>query len=223
MFYSVEKNDHGLRYSPFKSCVVPRPIGWISTRSKAGVTNLAPYSLFNVLGFDPPYVMFSASGHSKGGRKDSVVNAEETGEFVYNMATWDLRHAVVQTSEIIDFGIDEMAVAGLEPAPSMLVKPLRVAASPISFECKHYQTMVLPGTTPENNNHVVIGRVVGVHINDEVIMPDGRVDILKIRPLSRLGYLDYATIDSIVELRPSTLDARVLTAMSGGRGNQSTN
>jgi flavin reductase (DIM6/NTAB) family NADH-FMN oxidoreductase RutF len=217
MFYETERNDHGLRYSPFKSCVVPRPIGWISTLSSSGIVNLAPYSLFNVLGFDPPYVMFSASGHPTGRRKDSVVNAEATGEFVYNMATWDLREAVVRTSEVMESGVDEMALTGLEPAASRLVKPPRVAASPVSFECKYYQTTVLPGKTPENNNYVVIGRVVAVHIKDEFITPEGRVDILKIRPLSRLGYLDYTTVESVSELRPTKLDARVMMAMSGGK------
>ena len=103
MFYEPDKNNHGLPFSPLKSCVVPRPIGWISTLSLEGQPNLAPYSQFNIVGFEPGYVMFSAGGrYPDGRRKDSVVNTEETGEFVYNMATYDLRDAVNLTSQIVE-------------------------------------------------------------------------------------------------------------------------
>ena len=92
MYYEPDKNDHGLRYNPLKACVVPRPIGWITTLSAEGVVNLAPFSFFNLLSYDPPFVMFSAGGHEEdGGKKDTVVNVEATGEFVYNMATWAQR------------------------------------------------------------------------------------------------------------------------------------
>jgi flavin reductase (DIM6/NTAB) family NADH-FMN oxidoreductase RutF len=94
MFYEPLKDAHGLAHDPFKSCVVPRPIGWISTINAKGVHNLAPYSQFQNLTFDPPYVMFAANQNPSGQRKDTVVNVEETGEFVHNMATYDLREAV---------------------------------------------------------------------------------------------------------------------------------
>jgi flavin reductase (DIM6/NTAB) family NADH-FMN oxidoreductase RutF len=132
-----------------------------------------------------------------GGRKDSCINAEETGEFVVNMATWELRDAVKMTADIEQRGIDEMEFAGLERAPSRLVKPPRVAASPVQFECVHHQTVVLPGRAPKTTSHMVIGMVIGVHIKDEFITDEGIVDILKIRPLARLGYLDYTTVDSV--------------------------
>ena len=113
MFYEPDKKNHGLPFQPYKSCVVPRPIGWISTMSRDGNVNLAPYSQFNNVGFDPGYLMFSAAGRlDDGHRKDSLVNAEETGEFVYNMATYDLRDAVSLTSDRFDFGINEMEMAG---------------------------------------------------------------------------------------------------------------
>ena len=147
MFYEPAKNDHGLRFAPFKSCVVPRPIAWVSTVNVKGVMNLSPFSQNNILGWDPPYVMFSAFTRFDGRRKDSVANAEETGEFVFNMATYALRDAVVLTSAIEEPGIDEMAQAGLTPAPSRMVKPPRVAECPISLECKHYQTTILPSDT----------------------------------------------------------------------------
>ena len=123
MFYEPDKNDHGLPFDPYKSIVVPRPIGWISTASRDGVVNLAPYSQFNNLGFDPPYVMFSANSLSDTGRrKDSVRNATDTGEFVVNVATYELREAVNRTSEFVGPEVDEAALAGLEMVPSRLVK-----------------------------------------------------------------------------------------------------
>ena len=221
MFYEPDKNDHGLPYNPFKSCVVPRPIGWISTVSRKGIVNLAPFSQSNILGWDPPYVMFSANTHFDGRRKDSVVNAEETGEFVYNMATYALRDAVVATSEILDAGIDEMAAAGLTPEPSRLIKAPRVKQSPITFECRHYQTVMVPCDSPGAMNNLVIGRVIGVHIADEAIGSNGKLDMLKLRPLARMGYLDYTSVTDIFEVRPiGDADPRTVRGMSGGTGSK---
>src|SRR3954466_1357507 len=113
MFYEPEKDDHGLPFNPYKSIVVPRPIGWISTVSRDGIVNLAPYSQFNNLGYDPPYVMFSANSFpGSGRRKDSVKNATDTGEFVVNMATYELRSAVETTAQFASPDIDEASLAG---------------------------------------------------------------------------------------------------------------
>ena len=183
---------------------MPRPIGWITTLGVVGVVNLAPFSQFNSLNHDPPFVMVSAGSRPGGGRpKDSVINAERTGEFVVNMATWELRDAVNTTSWYVDPGVDEMELAGLERLPSRLVAPLRVAASPIHFECRYHQTIVLPANAPETLHHVLIGRVVGIHILDDVLTADGKVDVVKIRPLARLGYMQYTTVDSVFEM-PTT-------------------
>ena len=130
MFYEPGKTDHGLPYDPFKSCVVPRPIGWISTLSRDGVANLAPFSQFQNLTFDPPYVMFAANLSTEGYAKDSARNAEETGEFVWNMATYELRNAVNESAQEVPSGVDEFELAGVQKAESTLVKPPRVAASP---------------------------------------------------------------------------------------------
>jgi flavin reductase (DIM6/NTAB) family NADH-FMN oxidoreductase RutF len=218
MFYEPDKKNHGLKYTPYKSCMVPRPIGWISTVSRTGAVNLSPYSQFNNVGYEPGYLMFSAGGqHPDGRRKDTVVNVEETGEFVYNMATYDLRDAVNYTSQIVDSSVDEMKAAGLTPEPSRLVSPPRVAQSPVSIECKHHTTVVLPGLTWRSNHHVVIGRVVGVHIKDEFLTPDGKIDVVKIRPLARLGYLDYTSVESSFELAVDDNIREFFTwGMSGG-------
>ncbi len=201
MFYQTDNNDHGLPYNPIKACVVPRPIGWISTLSVAGVVNLAPFSFFNVLSYDPPYVTFSAGRHpGDGGAKDSVVNAEQTGEFVYNMATWAQRSQMNETALITERGADEMTAAGLDGLASRMVRPPRVKGSPVQFECVHHQTVVLPGRTPGTSHHLVIGRVVGVHIDDAALTADGRVDVLKIRPIARLGYMDYTSVESVFSM-----------------------
>ena len=195
MYYEPGRQPHGLPYDPFKSCVVPRPIGWISTVSRDGVPNLAPYSQFQNVTFDPPTVMFSANQTSAGERKDSTVNAEQTGEFVWNMATYDLREAVNRSSEEFPPEVDEFEVCGLTKVPSRLVRPMRVAESPIQFECQYLQTVRIPGNGPMGTVDVVFGRVLAVHIADAFLTPDGRIDIPRIRPLARLGYYDYTSVD----------------------------
>ncbi len=196
MYYEPGVTHHGLPHDPFKSCVVPRPIGWISTVDAQGRHNLAPYSQFQNVTFNPPIVMFSANQDTAGNRKDSVRNAEQTGEFVWNMATYDLRDAVNISAEELPHGVDEFERAGLEKAPSRIVKPMRVARSPIQFECVYLNTLRFPGVPPMGTADVVFGRVVAVHIADEVIDVNGMVDVLKIQPLARMGYFDYTFVDN---------------------------
>jgi len=203
MFYEPDKDNHGLPFNPYKSIVVPRPIGWISTISHDGIVNLAPYSQFNNVGYDPPYVMFSGNSFPDSGRrKDSVRNATDTGEFVVNMATYELREAINATSQFLPPDADEAAVAGLEMIASRMVKAPRVAASPVHLECKFHSSLALPGNAIDQVHHIVIGRVVGVHIRDDVITRDGKLDVLKIRPLARLGYFDYTTVESVFTMAP---------------------
>jgi flavin reductase (DIM6/NTAB) family NADH-FMN oxidoreductase RutF len=215
MFYDPDKNDHGLQHNPFKSCVVPRPIGWISSISADGIHNLAPFSQFQNLTFDPPYVMFAANQNSLEARKDTVVNVEQTGEFVYNMATYDLRDAVNRSAAEVPPEVDEFSLAGVTRAPSIKVRPCRVAESPVQFECRYYQTIRLPGNGPMGTVDVIIGRVVFVHIKNEVLTQDGRLDILKVRPLARLGYYDYTTVDSIFEMVIPGNNDRLLIGLEG--------
>jgi flavin reductase (DIM6/NTAB) family NADH-FMN oxidoreductase RutF len=195
MFYDAIANTHGLEFDPFKALVAPRPIGWISTLGRNGVVNLAPYSFFNAVGTDPHYLMFSS-----GGRKDSQRNAEEMGEFVCSLATYDLRDAMNRTSQHVGPDVDEMELAGLTQAPSKLVAPPRVKESPVAFECRYWRTVTLPGHDDEPGTHsIVLGKVVGVHIDDAAIT-DGKVDVTKLKPLARLGYGDYAVIDEVFTL-----------------------
>ncbi|MGE0797416.1 MAG: flavin reductase family protein [Lautropia sp.] len=208
MYYEVDApgghRSAGFEHTPWYALVGPRPIGWISTLSPDGVPNLAPFSFFNTISARPPMVMFCTNGpHAEGGEKDSVRNARQTGEFVHNVATWDLRLRMNTSSAPAPRAVDEFEVAGLTKAPSRLVRPFRVAESPIHLECKVVQVMDLPSAGPEHPNTMVIGRVVAIHIRDDVVV-DGRVDVTRIRPIARFGYQDYTVVDSVFEMvRPS--------------------
>jgi flavin reductase (DIM6/NTAB) family NADH-FMN oxidoreductase RutF len=194
MFYETTRNDHGLAHDPIKSCVVPRPIGWISTLSAGGVRNLAPYSFFNLVATNPTFVMYSSCGRSVGALKDTLTNIGDTGEFVVNMATWAQRDEMLASSAALAPEVDEFVHAGLEALPSRLVKPPRVAGAPVHLECIHHQTLELPPSA-DGKNVVVFGRVVGVHIDDRMIV-DGKVDVSRVCPIARLGYFEYARVDA---------------------------
>lgn len=196
MFYNPAEGlrPAPLKFSPLKALTAPRPIGWITSMSAAGEINLAPFSYFNAFAEDPPVVAYAPNGTKPDGSlKDSLVNVRETGEFVFNLVTWELREAMNRTAAHEPSTVDEMRAAGLEPAPSMFVKPPRVAASPAAFECKLLQIVELPKTRRGVGNWMVIGQVVGVHIDESVIV-DGIVDITRIKPVARLGYKDYCVV-----------------------------
>ncbi len=199
MFYETRDNRHGLPRDPFKSCIVPRPIGWISTLSKAGIGNLAPYSFFNGVSANPPMVMFASGGRHPRGVKDTLANCEATGEFVVNVVGWELREEMNRTSAAVPPEVDEMELAGLASAPSRLVAPLRVEAAPIHLECRTHQIVELPCDDPEGRNAMVIGCVLGIHISDD-ILSEGLVDMSKFHPIGRLGYMDYARVDTVFTL-----------------------
>lgn len=194
MYYNTSKNNHNLKYNPFKALVVPRPIGWISTISKEGLGNLAPFSFFNALNYDPPFVMFSGGSKKNGEKKDTVNNAEQVGEFVVNIANWETRKQMDETSWILESGLDELSKVGLTAVPSIEVSAARVLESPIHFECKYHKTILLPGNTPQAVHYVIIGKVIGIHIKDEFITKEGLVDTVKMNIIARLGYNDYIKI-----------------------------
>ncbi len=199
MFYDPIKRDHGLSHNPLIACVTPRPVGWISTVNTEGVANLAPFSFFNLVSGDPPVVMFSGSPKPDNGRKDSQINAEQTGEFVFNLSTWDTVEQMNVTASIEISNFDELRAAGLTPAPSRLVKAPGVAESPVRFECRYLQTIDMPKSASGSYSSVVFGEVIGIHIDDDVIV-DGMVDVTKMRPLGRLGYNDYVVVDEVFSL-----------------------
>ncbi len=203
MFYRTDQ-PHGLPHNPFNALVVPRPIGWISSLDREGMVNLAPYSFFNAVAYTPPQVIFSATGaHAAGGLKDSVKNIEERGEFVCNLVTAKLAQAMNLSSAAAPRDVDEFELAGLTKAPSTLVAPPRVAESPAHLECTLVRIVELETVDPAKSpNRLVIGKVVGIHI-DDAVLTDGLVDIAKLKPLARLGYMDYTPVTEVFEmLRP---------------------
>ena len=203
MFYEP-KDGHGLSKNPFNSLVVPRPIGWISSLDNEGNVNLAPYSFFNGVSYRPPTVMFaSGQGEVEDDRlKDTVRNIIDTGEFVHNFVTWDTRDAMNLSSATTAKDVDELAAARLPKIPSKLVKAPRVAESPIHFECKLVQHVDLPNTIGDSKYTVIFGEVIGIHIADELITSEGRIDIGKLHPIARMGYQDYTevTADTVFTL-----------------------
>lgn len=200
MFYRPGHDHHGLAHNPFKALVAPRPIGWISSLDADGRPNLAPYSFFNAVADTPPMVMYSSTGRKPDDNgKDTSANIRATGEFVCNIVPFEMRDAMNMSSGTYPAGEDEFERAGLEKAPSREVAPPRVAGAPAALECRLWRVIELPG----EHNVMVLGEVVGVHI-DERVLRDGRVDVTLYRPLARLGYRDYAAVAEVFALtRPA--------------------
>ena len=190
MHYDAIANEHGLKHDPFKALVTPRPIGWIASLGADGVCNLAPYSFFNAVSDRPHYVMFSSKNI-----KDSVRNIQETGEFTCSLATWETRDAMNISSAPVPPGVDEFPLSSLTAAASRYVKPPRVKESPAALECRHWKTIELPDVAPgsDQGHFMVIGQVVGIYIDDAYVS-NGMVDTGAMRPLARLGYMDYAVV-----------------------------
>lgn len=202
MFYRPDARPAEFRHDPFKALVSPRPIAWVSTVDAQGRANLAPYSFFNAVGDRPPMVMFSSTGRKPDEGnvfKDSLRNIEETGSFVVNLVSYALRDAMNASAAPYGIGEDEFEAAGVAKAPCEFVPAPRVAEAPASFECKLFQRISLPANSPDLPQEMIIGEVVGVHISDAVIV-EGRVDVTRYQPLSRLGYMDYATIREVFEM-----------------------
>lgn len=198
MFYDAIRNDHGFENDPFKALVAPRPIGWISTLSPEGIANLAPYSYFNAMAQSPHYVVFGS-----GGRKDSIRNAEAAGEFAVNLATWELREQMNASSANAPPHVDEFELARLTKAPCRLIKAPRVAESPVCLECRLFKVIELPDDQGKVGDWLAIGRVIGIHI-DERFIDNGRVNTAAMKPIARLGYSEYATVETAWRMRRPT-------------------
>jgi flavin reductase (DIM6/NTAB) family NADH-FMN oxidoreductase RutF len=173
---------HGLAHDPFNAIIGPRPIGWVSTMGANGSVNLAPYSFFNAFNYTPPIIGFSSVG-----AKDSLRNARETGEFVWNLATRALAEQMNATCATAPYGVDEFDLSHLEKSPSTLVKPPRVAASPVNFECKVADIIQMKGFKGNlAETWLVLGEVVGIHI-DTSLLPDGIFDTFGAGIILRAG------------------------------------
>lgn len=182
MHFYEPSQGHRLPHDPFNAIVGPRPIGWIASQDAQGVLNLAPYSFFNAFNYTPPIVGFASLG-----RKDTVRNIEATGEFVWNLVTRDLAEAMNKSCAAVGPEVDEFALAGLATAASRVVRVPRVAASPVSFECRVTQIIQLQTAQGQSvESWLTLGEVVGVHI-DERLLVEGVYDTAAARPVLRGG------------------------------------
>lgn len=190
MFYRPE-DGHGLPHNPFNAIITPRPIGWISSRGSDGVNNLAPYSFFNGVAYEPPQVMFASTGAKpdQDNTKDSLANIEATGVFCVNVVEYAMRDAMNATSQTLPGTTDEFEHAGLTPVECHTIPCARVSGAPAALECRLTQITTLPGAA----NRVVFGEVIGIHLRDDCLR-DGLFDITTFQPLARLGYRDYAVV-----------------------------
>lgn len=186
----LRTDDEGVHpYSLLTSLVVPRPIAWVSTISAGGVGNLAPHSFFTVASASPPIVQFTSVG-----AKDTLRNVLETGEFTISLASRPLLDQVNASSASYDAGVDEAQELGIEMAPSALVAPPRVAASPAAIECRLHRTIEVGDST------LVLGEVVAVSVDPDALV-DGRPAFAALEPLSRLGGAEWGLPPEVVRVR----------------------
>ncbi len=197
MFYKPSEG-HGLPHNPFNAIVTPRPIGWISTRGRDGHENLAPYSFFNAVAYEPPQVMFASTAdkHDRHFGKDTVANIDETGVFCVNIVEYAMRDAMNATSGSYQAQTDEFDLAGLERADCVTIPCSRVAQAPAALECRLTQIVNLQGDA----NYAVFGTVTGIYLRDNCLV-DGRFDVTRFKPLARLGYRDYAVVEDLFSLK----------------------
>ncbi len=209
MFYDPRENPRPepLSHNPFTALVAPRPIAWVSSIDSSSNVNLAPFSFFNAISSAPPYVMFAVGPRDGDGNpKDTLRNVRQIPEFVVNVASWEQRDAINQTSAEYAIEVDEFEMSGLTQVASQLIQPPRVAEAKAAMECCVHQIIDLPGPPGGHDRHMIIGEVVGIHICDDVIA-NGVVVASKLHQLSRLGYFEYDHVEStFTMLRPKMED-----------------
>ncbi len=196
MFYEP-KDGHGLPYNPFNALITPRPIGWISTRGADGADNLAPYSFFNGVAYEPPQVMFACTSGKpdQDGVKDSTANIRDTGVFCVNVVEAASAEVMNRTSGPWPRGVDEFADAGVAKAECSLIDAPRVADAPASMECRLTRIVQIEGAA----NTVVFGEVIGIHMRDDCLV-DGIFDVTTFQPVGRMGYRDFTKVTELFSL-----------------------
>lgn len=188
-------------YKLLTGSVIPRPIGWISTIDENGINNLAPFSYFNILGDDPPHVMFSTR-RDNNTNKDTLNNVLNNKQFVVNMVTEELVEQMNATAQTVPSEVDEFELVGLTPLPSTLIKPNRIKESPITFECEMVHHYFL-----ENHKQggacIVIGRIVMMHFDESVLLENYKINMETYKPISRLAGSYYSKIGDIFSIKRS--------------------
>lgn len=194
MDYLLNNLEYKDKYRLLTNCIVPRPIAWVSSISKDGIYNAAPFSYFTGISIEPPLVLFAVERRN-GEKKDTVINIENTKEFVINLVTENNIEQMNETSKDFEFGEDEIKMSGLTAVPSKYVKVPSILESPLHMECKLYDTMEI-GSSPHS---LVIGEVIAVTVNDEMIS-DGRIQINALQAIGRMGGKWYTKTDHLFEL-----------------------
>lgn len=195
----VENTESSTLYKLLTGLVIPRPIGWISTNDENGINNLAPFSFFNVVGEDPPHIMFSTvrTGNKN---KDTLNNVLTTKEFVVNLVTEDLVEQMNLTSNNVASDIDEFQLANLTPIPSQTIKPMRVGEAKAHFECEMVHHYFL-----ENHSNggacVVIGKVKMIHVNEEILLDNFKINLETYKPVARLAGSNYSKLGEIFTIK----------------------
>lgn len=199
MKISIQNTDSGILYKLLTGLVIPRPIGWISTVDENGINNLAPFSFFNVVGEDPPHVMFSTvrTGNKN---KDTLNNVLSNKQFAVNLVTEDLVEQMNATSEMVESSVDEFKLANLTPMASELIKPKRVKEAKAHFECE----MVHHYFLEDHKNGgacIIIGKVLMMHISDEILMENYRINLDKYKPVARLAGSNYSKLGEMFSIK----------------------
>ncbi|RKS02909.1 MULTISPECIES: flavin reductase family protein [unclassified Flavobacterium] len=199
MLFDPNELEYSAVYKLLTGAIIPRPIGWISSVSEDGINNLAPFSYFNAVGDDPPTVMFS-TGRGNNTNKDTLNNVLATKQFVVNMVTEELAEQMNTTAQSVPHDVDEFELAGVTPIASVKVKPMRVKESPITFECELVHHYFL-----EDHKHggacIVIGRIVMMHFNDEVLLENHKINLETYKPISRLAGSNYAKLGELFSIK----------------------
>ncbi len=200
MFYNTSLDNHNLRHNPFKSCIIPRPIAWISTISQEKIVNIAPYSYFNAIADLPPMVMFASGFKEDGALKDTIRNIKQSKEFVVNIVPYSLKDKMQLSSQNLPYNNSEAEEFGINLADCKLIKTPRIKEVPISLECEYVKIVSLDHDQEKVSSQMVIGKVIGIHIQDEYIA-DGKIDVTRFKPIARLGYDEYAVIEKVFKMK----------------------
>lgn len=199
MLFDPNELEYSAVYKLLTGAIIPRPIGWISSISEEGINNLAPFSYFNAVGEDPPHVMFAA-GRGNNTNKDTLNNVLATKQFVVNMVTEALAEQMNTTAQSVPHDVDEFELAGVTPIASVKVKPMRVKESPITFECELVHHYFLEDHK-NGGSCVVIGRIVMMHFEDEVLLDHYKINLETYKPISRLAGSNYAKIGELFSIK----------------------
>ena len=199
MQFDPKETDHSAIYKLLTGAIIPRPIGWISSISEDGINNLAPFSYFNAVGDDPPHVMFS-TGISNTTFKDTLNNVLNTKQFVVNMVTEELTESMNITAQSVLPEIDEFELAGVTPLASVIVKPMRVKESPITFECELVHHYFLEDHK-KGGACIIVGRIVMMHFDDNLLLDNYTINLDIYKPVSRLAGANYAKIGELFTIK----------------------